>query len=171
MTDDKTRKEHEERTKPQLQLLPRVFCEAVARRLELGARQRGEFNWRRGRPLSAGVYAGKVLRHITAWADGEEQDSEGESHLAAAAADIAIILDAQACGQLVADLPSRVGGAKAKRRFDYVVWYVPELSSSGSAWVAYPHDTVLSVPWMFVGAFQATDVRDAIAQGKAKVAR
>lgn len=109
--NERETKQKQELQKPQLQLVPRVFVEAVARRLELGARQRGAWNWRRGEPLSASTYAGKMLRHLYAWIDGEVEDAEGGSHLAALAADVAIVLDALAHGQLVSGgLP---GGAVA----------------------------------------------------------
>jgi len=161
----KTEKEHQERTKPQLQLVPRAFVEQVAERLALGARQRGEYNWRTGAMLSASVYVGKALRHLHAYADGELDDAEGGSHLAAAAADIAIMLDAAVHCQLQIDLPGH-GVREAEVLAEYCVWYNDD-TVEWSATESPMHGSVTppssSCSWMFVGAVKAVDALEAIA--------
>lgn len=168
----KNMKEQQERTKPQLQLVPRAFVEQVAERLALGARQRGEFNWRRGVMLSASVYVGKALRHLHAYADGELDDAEGGSHLAAAAADIAIMLDAAAYARLQIDLPGHgVREPAGEQAFvgEYYVWYNDD-TKEWAAMESPMHGPVQplwsSYSWMFVGAVKAMSNDEAIAIAK-----
>jgi len=183
-------KERQEQEKPQLQLLPRVFVEAVAQRLALGARQRGEWNWRTGKgvKLSASVYIGKALRHLYAAADGEWDDAEGGSHVAAAAADIAVVLDAAACGQLendtgkspetpfnlddwlkMNDVDKAKGKAINAGSTEYIVWY----SDDSDEWVANeaPMYGPLTPPsssqtWMFVGVEYGVDGAAAVSAAR-----
>ena len=167
--DMKTTKERQEREKPQVQLVPRTFVEQVAERLSLGARQRGEYNWRRGAMLSASVYVGKALRHLHAYADGEIADAEGGSHLAAAGADIAIMLDAAAHGQLQIDLPGH--GVKVPEVREYCVWYnddtrewaAEESPLHGSVIPPGSSCSLYVAVWMFVAAVMASSETDAIA--------
>jgi len=165
----KQTKERQELEKPQLQLLPRRFVEAVAGRLALGARQRGEWNWRTGPKTSASVVIGKALRHLYAAADGEWDDAEGGSHLAAAAADIAVVIDALACGQLKwddvseAELDAKIYGEEPTPPDplrEYIIWY----NNDTYEWHTEeaPMHGPLKPPtdswvWMFVGVEQATD--------------
>jgi len=162
--DMKSEKERQERTKPQIQLVPRAFVEQVAERLALGARQRGEYNWRRGPALSASVCVGKALRHLFAYADGELDDAEGGSHLAAAAADIAVMLDAAARARLQIDLPGH-SVAEPTGATEYSVWYNDDTQD----WAAIEsplRGSVLpparSCAWMFVAAVKAANEAEAI---------
>ena len=67
--------------KPQISLIPRVALEAEARVLAFGNAKYGKGNWRLGLDYSRLIDAS--LRHILAYADGENGDPEtGESHLA-----------------------------------------------------------------------------------------
>lgn len=67
--------------KPQLSLIPRSALEAEARVLAIGARKYSKDNWRRGTDWSR--YVDAALRHVHAFAAGENNDPEtGESHLA-----------------------------------------------------------------------------------------
>ena len=51
--------------------------------------------------VNATTYVGAILRHITAWNDGEDLDPEsGLSHIAHVAACADILLDTMACGKM-----------------------------------------------------------------------
>ena len=81
-------------SKTPLQLLPPHFMACTAKALALGARKYGAWNWRKSK-VEAMTYVGAIRRHLDAWVDGEDNDSESnESHLAHVAACIAILLDA-----------------------------------------------------------------------------
>ena len=195
MSDEtsKQTKEQQEREKPQLQLLPLRFVEAVADRLALGARQRGEWNWRTGPKLSLGVYIGKALRHLYAAADGEWEDMEGGSHLAAAAADIAVVLDAAACGQLKwddaseAELDAKIYGEEPtpmptptpmpmpmlipQLLTEYIVWHNADtyLWSAEEAPMHGPlKPPTLGFAWMFVSMEKAIGPNEAVKASQAK---
>ena len=179
----KQTKERQELEKPQLQLLPRRFVEAVADRLALGARQRGEWNWRTGPKTSASVVIGKALRHLYAAADGEWDDAEGGSHLAAAAADIAVVIDALACGQLKwddvseAELDAKIYGEEPTPRpepmplTEYIVWHNAD-THLWSAEEAPMHGSLrpptLGFAWMFVGVEKAIGPNEAVKASQAK---
>ena len=63
-------------------LLPWGALVPVARVLDFGARKYAEENWRHVRPFRK-RYKAALLRHVLAYANGEELDREtGESHLA-----------------------------------------------------------------------------------------
>lgn len=82
------------RRKPRLDLLPPTALVPLASVLAHGADKYGPYNWRQT-PISAVVYIAATLRHVFAWADGEDKDAEsGESHLTHAMATLAIMLDA-----------------------------------------------------------------------------
>lgn len=75
-----------------LDLVPRAYIEAAARALDHGARKYSRHNWRRGIPFSE-VYAA-LLRHLTAWNDGQDLDEEsGLNHLDHAAACLAFLTE------------------------------------------------------------------------------
>ena len=76
-----------------------------------GALKYGFRNWRTT-PIEAQTYISAVLRHIQAWAEGEDTASDsGLHHLAHAGACICILLDAEANGALI---DNRVHGAFPK---------------------------------------------------------
>ena len=78
--------------KPPLGLIPRRALEEEARVLNFGRRKYGPWNWVRGMEWSRLIDAG--LRHIAAFADGENVDQEsGLSHLAHARACLGFLLD------------------------------------------------------------------------------
>ena len=92
-------------TKTPLQLLPPVFLNQCAWVLGSGAGKYGPWNWRRTQ-VESQTYIGAILRHLTAWQDGETLDPEsGQNHLAHAACSIAILLDAENFGTLVDNRP------------------------------------------------------------------
>ena len=92
-------------TKTPLQLLPPVFLNQCALALRTGAVKYGPWNWRETQ-VESQTYVGAILRHLTAWQDGETLDPEsGQNHLAHAACSIAILLDAADFGTLVDNRP------------------------------------------------------------------
>jgi hypothetical protein len=83
--------------------VPSIFSAVVGIVMELGARKYGPFNWRKD-PVKASDYIDAMHRHIEAWADGEDIDPESQvSHLGHISACCAILLDAEATGNLVDD--------------------------------------------------------------------
>lgn len=91
--------------KPPLHLIPKPFLVILSMVMGLGAKKYGAYNWRSNK-VAASVYQGAIERHVASWADGESVDPEsGVSHLAHAAACIAILLDAEATGNLIDDRP------------------------------------------------------------------
>jgi hypothetical protein len=77
--------------KPSLDLLPVESLYEIQRVMEFGAQKYAVHNWRKGmgwrRPLGA------ALRHLFAWAAGEDLDPEsGLSHLAHAGCNILFLL-------------------------------------------------------------------------------
>jgi hypothetical protein len=77
--------------KPRLFLIPRSAQEAEAQVLGFGAEEYGMHNWRRGFEWSRLIDA--ALRHIVAFADGEDMDPEsGLSHIAHARCMVGFLL-------------------------------------------------------------------------------
>jgi hypothetical protein len=70
----------------------------------LGEVKYGRWNWRAG-GARASTYYGALQRHMDAWYEGEELDSDGTLHLANALACICILAEAQYRGQLEDDRP------------------------------------------------------------------
>lgn len=101
--------------KPPMHLIPKPFLIILSKVMGLGAKKYGPYNWRSNK-VAASVYLGAAERHIASWADGESNDPEsGVSHLAHAAACIAILLDAQETGNLVDDRPPPGAAARLIR--------------------------------------------------------
>jgi len=98
--------------KPQLQLIPSVFNNAIAGALAHGASKYGPWNWR-GVNVEAMTYIGAMRRHIDRFLDGEDIDPEsGFHHLGHIAASCAILLDAAHVGTLADNRPRfRVNGS------------------------------------------------------------
>ena len=89
--------------KAPLRLVPWVSIIQLARVMKLGADKYGEVNWREKKPRLT-VYFEAALRHLLAYADGQNTDPEsGESHLAHVMANMAILLDAESCNCLLDD--------------------------------------------------------------------
>lgn len=88
-----------------LDLIPGPALVHLALAMRDGAVKYGPYNWRE-EGVGARTYVAAARRHILAWLDGEEnaQDSK-RHHLAHAMACLAILLDAQAVGNLVDDRP------------------------------------------------------------------
>ncbi len=93
--------------KAPINLIPPVALVHEALAFQNGAEKYGAFNWREKRVL-ASVYIGAALRHLLAYADGEDRAADsGLHHLAHVRACLAILLDAEECGQLGDDRPAK----------------------------------------------------------------
>lgn len=78
-------------------LTPRALTEGVAKVMAFGASKYGRDNYKQGFKYTRILDA--ALRHITAYADGEDKDPEsGLSHLEHAAASIGMLLECQRLG-------------------------------------------------------------------------
>jgi hypothetical protein len=88
--------------KPSTDCIPATAIVHLGAVMKDGAEKYGKFNWRVDR-VSASVYHNALMRHLLAWADGEDIDPEAQSktpHLAHIMACCAILLDAHECGML-----------------------------------------------------------------------
>jgi hypothetical protein len=89
--------------KPPISLVPPIAVIQMAEAFRDGAVKYGPANWRID-PVSASTYLNAAYRHIMAWQDGEAAAGDsGVHHLGHAAACLAILLDAEACGTLLDD--------------------------------------------------------------------
>src|SRR5882757_7170258 len=78
--------------KAPLSMLPRVALEQEAKVMEFGAKKYGKFNYRKGMKWSRLIDA--ALRHVYAFADGEDEDPETHlSHLAHARCCLGFLLE------------------------------------------------------------------------------
>lgn len=83
--------------------LPWKVLEGDAQVHASGAAKYGERNWRLDKIL-ASTYEGAIMRHFTAWANGEDIDPDsGWSHLYHIRACCAVMLDAEAHGTMIDD--------------------------------------------------------------------
>lgn len=83
---------HLDEGKPRLELLPNRGLRDVGDAFAYGERKYGPKNWTRGMPWRK--LAGSALRHIYAWAWGEDFDPEsGVHHLAHACCNLLMLLD------------------------------------------------------------------------------
>lgn len=77
--------------KTRLDLLPFEALEEIGKVMHSGAVKYGDYNWKQGMKWSRLLAA--LLRHIFAWAIGEDNDKEtGRSHLAHAACNLLFLL-------------------------------------------------------------------------------
>lgn len=91
--------------KDRLECVPPSFLPAVAAAMSHGADKYGPYQWR-DTSVTAGVYYAAALRHLLAWYSGETFDFDSRaSHLAHAAASLAILIDATHLGILDDDRP------------------------------------------------------------------
>jgi hypothetical protein len=78
--------------KPRLGLLPKKALTETAKVLTFGAEKYDAHNWRKG--LEYSRLEDAALRHVFAWADGEDRDPEsGLSHLAHALCCLMFLLE------------------------------------------------------------------------------
>ena len=91
--------------KAPLYLVPPILVIQAADAMAEGAKKYGPYNWRATR-VRATVYISAMLRHLAAYADGENVTEDCIHHLAHVAASCAILLDAEALDQLIDDRPT-----------------------------------------------------------------
>lgn len=92
---------------PMLSVVPATVLIQMGQVMALGKKKYGAYNWRK-QNVSASTYVDAALRHLVSWWDGEDIDPEsGQSHLAHAAASLAVIIDALATGHANDDRPPR----------------------------------------------------------------
>lgn len=93
-------------TKPSLSAIPPIAMFHMGGAMADGRRKYGAMNWREKR-VTASIYYDAAMRHLLSWFDGEEMAADsGVHHLGHAMACFAIILDAQATGNLNDDRPT-----------------------------------------------------------------
>lgn len=93
--------------KPPLNLNPAAALLHMSMAMGNGAVKYGAYNWR-GKKVKGSIYIAAAERHMKAWYDSREEvaSDSGVHHLGHAMACLAIILDAQATGNLVDDRPA-----------------------------------------------------------------
>ncbi len=85
--------------KADLSLIPAVALEAAARAFMVGEKKYNRYNFYKGHKASQLVAA--LMRHTTAWMEGEERDPvDGQLHLGSVIACAAMILQQQKLGTL-----------------------------------------------------------------------
>jgi len=85
--------------KADLSLIPRVALEAAARAFMVGEKKYGRYNFYKGHDASQLIAA--LLRHATAWMEGEETDpQDGQHHLGSVIACASMIMQQQKLGTL-----------------------------------------------------------------------
>jgi hypothetical protein len=91
--------------KPQVHLVPPAAILHVAKAMENGAAKYGAYNWRE-KDVRLTVYIAAAMRHLFALLDGEDVAADsGVKHLGHVGACAAILLDAEANGNLIDDRP------------------------------------------------------------------
>ena len=103
--------------KKSLSLIPLVSLEETAAALKFGSGKYGAWNWRQ-HSVAASIYLDACMRHLKAWQEFEDADESGASHLGHAMASCAILLDAQANGQLIDDRPKVNRGPMPRIKVD-----------------------------------------------------
>lgn len=104
--------------KAPLELVPPALSIAASEALANGAEKYGAYNYRAA-GVKASIYYAAILRHLSAWWDGEElAEDSGVSHLAHAAAGLAILLDTKSIGRMVDDRPPAGGASQLLAALD-----------------------------------------------------
>lgn len=88
-----------DKEKPDLALIPAIALEAEARAFMVGEKKYGRYNFYKGHTASQLIAA--LIRHATAWNEGEENDPiDGQPHLGSVRACAAMLLQQQKLGTL-----------------------------------------------------------------------
>lgn len=91
-----------------LDLVPDTAIIHMAMAFKDGAKKYGPYNWRE-KKVSASIYAAAIARHKAQWYNGEDKDKiSNVKHLASIMACCAILIDAEVCGNLIDDKPTKV---------------------------------------------------------------
>jgi len=95
------------KAKPPMQYVPPVALLELGLVMEHGASKYGKMNWRKD-PVSASTYYDALMRHAFLYWDGADYDLESKRrHLAHLMACCAVLLDAEASGNLIDDRPEK----------------------------------------------------------------
>ena len=90
---------------PVVSVIPASAILQMAEVMRLGKHKYGPYNWR-DYPVTYSTYVDAAMRHLMQYWDGETVDPEsGQSHLAHAAAGLAVLMDAIATGNATDDRP------------------------------------------------------------------
>ena len=115
-------------TKVPLHLLPPLAELEWALAHANGAEKYGAYNWHEN-PVEAMTYIGAARRHLMAWLAKESHaDDSGVHHLGHVMACCAILIDAEACGQLIDNRP-KPDTRVLERMKDYQETRLKELGS------------------------------------------
>lgn len=88
-----------DQAKADLSLIPQVALEAAARAFMVGEKKYNRYNYYKGHKATQLIAA--LIRHATAWNEGEECDPvDGQPHLGSVIACAAMILQQQKLGTL-----------------------------------------------------------------------
>jgi hypothetical protein len=91
--------------KVSLSKLPAVAVAHAAHAMMDGAQKYGAYNWRT-KAVIASIYVDACKRHVDNWFEGQQRATDSEvHHLGHAIACLAILLDAEATGNLIDDRP------------------------------------------------------------------
>ncbi len=76
------------------EIVPWKPMEEIVDSLANGSEKHGKIGWKKlAKREVRDRYFAKVMRHLTAWRNGQIIDESGQSHLAHAVADILILMD------------------------------------------------------------------------------
>ncbi|WP_024517062.1 dATP/dGTP diphosphohydrolase domain-containing protein [Bradyrhizobium sp. Tv2a-2] len=124
--------------KVDLSLFPSIAHAHGAHAFMDGARKYGPYNWRENAVL-ARIYLAAAKRHLDYWEAGEETAKDsGVHHLGHAMACLAILLDAQATGNLIDNRPKSPDLIKAFDALNDAVKAAQEALAKASAPQAQP---------------------------------
>lgn len=102
--------------KPDMTKIPAISLLWEALAMMDGGGKYGPYNWRANKVVAT-IYIAAAKRHIDQWYEGEEYaEDSGCHHLGHAKACLAILLDAQATGNLIDDRPIIGESAEAYRK-------------------------------------------------------
>ena len=143
MGDDTNPKDLVGDKKAPLWLVPPAFVAQTSMALRDGAAKYGPYNWRE-KAVRSTVYYSALMRHMSSWLDGEDYSEDaGVHHLAHAAACLAILLDAQATGNLIDDRPFAGGAPKLLTELaEFIAARKVLLDGKGSSGVVSQSSTV-----------------------------
>jgi hypothetical protein len=102
--------------------LPAVGILHASHAMMYGAAKYGPYNWR-DNAVIASIYYDATLRHLIAWYDEREEiaSDSGARHLGHVMANMAILLDADATGNLIDDRPQKGKAASVLLELNKIV--------------------------------------------------